>query len=132
MGNRRKSVQMPRVGIFWFVKSQLVTSVVTLDKAEVCDGRYDINENHHSFWEQWKNSHHPNYDGLSYDYFPRGRVIYCSDTDEYNVYADRCLLANRRFEGMIRRTFSLPGRKCNFNSDLHYRCHQCNKMFLSD
>lgn len=68
-----------------------------------------------------------NYD---YDYFPRGRIVYNTDEDEFIVYIDECL-NKPDIKSEIISYFKLPRSNTKFDFDEHYKCHECNKDYVN-
>lgn len=64
-----------------------------------------------------------------YDYFPRGRVVYNKEKDEFVVYIDKCL-DKSDIKNEIISAFKLPRSNTRFDFDEHYQCHNCNSEYV--
>lgn len=106
-----------------------VLSRKTLPQAvtAVC-GKADIAADHYSTWRALCPAQTP----VSYDYHPRGRVIYDVEHKVFMIYADRCLIKSKRMMKKIEAEFALASVPREIHSDVHYQCHRCNKHYLSE
>ena len=69
---------------------------------------------------------------MSYDYFPRGRVLFTVKEGRYWVYVDRCTHSDPVIIAEIVGEFGLPEEKFEVRLDSHYRCHACNPQYVPD
>lgn len=63
---------------------------------------------------------------VEYDVVPRGRVDYDIDKKKFYVYADPCILKDRKALDEINREFHLPSTNTEEpERDPHYKCQKC-------
>lgn len=129
-----ESIHCPYQGIFWVINDELICFE---DKVDIRNF-HDTDLLHIEVWKHIKNQYKVNGKTVSYNYFPRGRVMIlpifengkfsyydcivyldkCIDTDEirdfiedrFNLYLDSCKVS---YEGQL----GLDGS--------HYTCHNC-------
>ncbi len=114
----------PYVGIFFLVGGKLVFEATRFSEA----GTYahcKIHEGDHvHYWDKLLR------DGAvlnsEYDEYPRGRVVFDTKIAQFTIYADRCILANKRLVAKITRELNLP-MNTKIETDPHYRCPKCMK-----
>ncbi|MGD1081803.1 MAG: hypothetical protein ABR881_26085 [Candidatus Sulfotelmatobacter sp.] len=116
----------PQVGIFWVVKSKLILKGVTLDEAEPC-GRFFNAIGHDSYWGELQVAGAVPGD-VEYDEPPRGRVVYDVIADRFHLYADRCILADKKLIEEIIAQLRLAKQRIKIAPDLHYRCTNCLRV----
>lgn len=61
---------------------------------------------------------------MEYEEPPRGRVIYNTRTRQFTLFADRCIIKDKRLVGRIMKELNLP-RDTKVLRDDHYRCAKC-------
>jgi len=126
---------IPSEGIFWIINEQLVAFTKQVDTGE----KISTTLEHKRIWnDKFVNYRLENGCTVSYDYFPRGRVIVnpiCNDEifvhyDVY-IYIDDCINNPKILKDIIHE-FRLKvnchikyiGSECEVESD-HYMCHNC-------
>ena len=122
------------VGIVWGVRDgngprRLVIDSTPLVEAEPYGDFLTHPRGHHEVWDDW---HQLGPAGLArrglptviawheYEHFPRGRVVFDTQSHRFTLYADRKL----QVPGTIRQVlaaFALNPALCHVHSDLHYR-----------
>jgi hypothetical protein len=91
---RSRLASMPEVGIFWLIDGKLVADSIPWRQADIYGGFYNGKNDHATFWAtlqrllpQWK--------GVKYTDYPRGRVLYDSMEDVFLVYSSRGIVIVR-------------------------------------
>ena len=118
---------MPKVGIFFYVRGEVIADAVLLEDGEPYGDTIGFG-GHFDCWDalvpcadaQRLLKAHP------YDYFPRGRVVFFSREGEYRLYSDQCL--SKEDINKIAASFDL--QRFKVAHDEHYRCSQCNPDYL--
>ncbi|MEN6349277.1 MAG: hypothetical protein ABFD08_07780 [Syntrophomonas sp.] len=125
----------PKVGIFWFIKTEhkdfVIADAVPCKKGE----EYGIAiqyGGHYNFWEVLKPKSEAEklFKSRSYDAYPRGRVVFFPDTETFRVYLDGCLTVADLTT--VLRVFELDFNKfrITFKRDEHYQCAACNQHWV--
>jgi hypothetical protein len=126
-----------KVGIFWGVANDsekgaqftIVADTTDLASAEPYGTFLTHPRGHFDVWEQWRKLAPVGLkrQGLpvaiawhEYEEFPRGRIVYCTVTEEFTIYADR-KLQSPIIVAEIVRAFGLEDARCQVKSDAHYR-----------
>jgi hypothetical protein len=78
---------------------------------------------HYSVWEQLRRT------GLvpahmEYEEPPRGRVVYNTRPNKFRLFADTCILEDKRLVRRIMAALELPD-EADLATDEHYRCGRC-------
>ncbi len=122
----------PEVGTFFVVKDELFIESTPLSSAESYGDDFLIHRGSHaSFWKQVikvKES----LSGTSYDYFPRGRVLFNIKEGRYWIYVDPCIHTDPRMMAEVVSEFHLPEEKIEIRLDSHCKCHTCNSQYVPD
>lgn len=131
------ATNVPNQGLFWFIIDELISFHDPVDIDNFMEFGY---MNHKDTWRHIKSDYTVNGREVSYDYFPRGRVIinpeFTDDGDfkSYTcyVYGDKCILHNKEIQDLIETEFRLYLGNCNVYyedhlslDDTHYSCHNC-------
>lgn len=113
----------PCVGIFYIVRKEIYWDDVPLREAEV-SGYYKIHTRTHP--ELWRTLRQvkKNFPEDPY-YYPRGRVSYNTKEREFEIAADKHIIANDEDKRKIISKFNISGHKVSFVNDKHYLCHSC-------
>lgn len=115
------------VGIFFLVNGEVISDAAPLAQGEHYGETIGFG-GHYDFWlalgpktptEQLFKSH-------AYDYFPRGRVVYFKKSNNFRLYADRCI--SKISMANIAAAFKLPAYR--LARDEHYQCAKCNTEYL--
>ena len=117
----------PNVGIFFFVKGELVVDKVPLEQGELYGDTIGFS-GHYEFWELMipQNTTERLFKSHDYDYFPRGRVVYFQKIKRFKLYADSCM-KQADIEEVVA-TFELPTYQ--LARDQHYQCASCNQHYV--
>ena len=116
---RSRLASMPEVGIFWLIDDKLVANSIPWRQADIHGGFYNGNNDHATFWTtlqrllpQWK--------GLEYIDYPRGRVLFHSTEEVFLVYSSQAIVNNPGVRATILAEFKLPFGATKFKADYHY------------
>jgi len=125
-------MSVPRVGIFFVVRKKLFVESTRLGLAETNGDDILIHPGDHaSLWEQVIKTR-VSLARVSYDYFPRGRVVFNAKERRYKIYVDQCALTDPRMIAKIVSEFHLPKKKIEVRLDPYYKCHTCNSVYALD
>jgi hypothetical protein len=116
---RSRLASMPEVGIFWLIDNKLVADSIPFPQADFHGGFYNGKNDHATFWAtlqrllpQWK--------GVKYTDYPRGRVLFDSMEEVFLVYSSRGIVNSPVLREMILREFNLSLGATKFEADYHY------------
>ena len=121
------------VGIFWAVQNQgsaaiLLEHQCSLKEAEPYGSMLTCPHGHYDVWEQWrKNIGTPRTDAApliamsEYEVWPRGRIVYDTESNRFILYADVQILRRPAVLGTIYEKFALPMDRTDAKRDSHYR-----------
>lgn len=115
---------MSRVGLFFYVNENLLLDFVEIDKAIEYGDCLIGATSHYDIWEnQYFYKLH-----RSYDYYPRGRVVYNKKENLYIIYADKCI--DEKGIMLILLAFEIENENVRIDrTDEHYVCSKCNKEY---
>lgn len=116
-----------KVGIFFVVNGGLISDAVQLEQGELYGDTVGFG-GHYDYWQALapQNSTEHLFKSHSYDYFPRGRVVYFKKTGSFRLYADRCI--KKADIEKIAAAFQLPAYR--LSRDEHYQCAGCNQEYI--
>ncbi len=116
-----------KVGIFFVVNGDLVVDAVPLEQGELYGDSVGFS-GHYDYWQALapNNPTERLFKSHTYDYFPRGRVVYFKKTGNFRLYADRCL--KKADIENIAAAFQLP--EYRLSRDEHYQCAGCNAGYV--
>ena len=116
---RSRLASMPEVGIFWLIDNKLVADSIPWRQADIHGGFYNGKNDHAALWTtlqrllpQWK--------GLEYTDYPRGRVLFHSTEEVFLVYSSQAIVKSPGMRAMILAEFKLPLGATIFEADYHY------------
>lgn len=129
-----ESIDSPCEGIFWFIGDELVAFTEQVDTK----GRMSTTLEHRDIWREISHRYRVNGKDVSFNYFPRGRVMVNPKTkndvfDHYDVfiYIDDCInsddfLSDIYYEFRLNKNCEIKyiGSDGGVTSN-HYRCHDC-------
>ena len=112
----------PEVGIFFLFGIKLFVERTSLLEA----GTYadcKIHEGDHiQYWEKLLRA--GAVPESEYDEYPRGRVVSNTKTEQFMIYADKCILGRKATVATIKCELHLP-KGTKTAPDSHYRCPRC-------
>jgi len=122
-----EALKLAKVGIFFVVNGELLFDAVTLERGEPYGDTVGFSA-HIDYWEELapKTPTEQLFKSHSYDYYPRGRVVFFKDSSVLRLYADRCI-GKANIE-KIATTFQLP--RYQLTRDEHYMCACCNSRYV--
>lgn len=121
MGKHKAPV--PQVGIVYWVQGKLLIDATPEDAAEDYGDCKTHARSHADYWEALVMAGAVPAD--EYDEHPRGRVNFNKQTERFTLYADRCILRNKRVVGRILQRLQIPVDRTDTATDSHYRCYRC-------
>lgn len=118
-----------KVGMFWCIEGTVVGEAVLLSEAEPYGDALQ-HGGHYDFWSALKPQTEMDrrFKSHSYDYYPRGRVVYFQTRQQFRMYVDGCLSDGDR-EAVVN-FFGLAGTPLEIERDEHYQCARCNRRYL--
>lgn len=127
---RSRAEHHPRIGIFWFLNTKLLSLVLPLEEGTTVGAFVDCPQNHADYWATFQRLLSPRLRGLEYFEIPRGRVLFNKESGSSVVYLDKVLM-KPKFTDKIRKRFQLPKPYTRFRSDPHYTTDrkELNKLF---
>lgn len=122
------------VGIFWGIPEPdgswtILVDVTSLAEAEPYGDFLTHPRGHYEVWTQWQKTRaapvasrfiSQTIADHEYEFFPRGRIVYNIETDEFILYADRRLQQKQTIPNIADK-FELAQRTFVVRSDAHYR-----------
>lgn len=122
------------VGIFWGIPEPdgswtILADATSLTEAEPYGDFLTHPRGHYEVWSRWQKTRTAPIINRStvqaigdheYEFFPRGRIVYNTATDEFILYADR-RLHHEATIARIAREFGLAAGTFVVRSDEHYR-----------
>jgi hypothetical protein len=120
---------MPNVGIFFVINQHLLIDAAPLAQAEHYGNTLGYG-GHYEYWEnlQAVSTEEKLFKARAYDAFPRGRVVYFVQQQQFVVYADKCL--KREASAKISHAFDLSDKRIKWARDEHYQCAHCFPNYL--
>ena len=114
-----RMASMPEVGIFWLIDNKLVADSIPWRQADIHGGFYNGKNDPAALWTtlqrllpQWK--------GLEYTDYPRGRVLFDTMEEVFPVYSSQAIVNSPGVRAIILAEFKLPLGATIFEADYHY------------
>ena len=121
----------PQVGIFFVIGDELFTKCSPLSAA-VPYGDFRIRPgDHSSFWKEILRVK-PSLSGVSYDFYPRGRVLFNERDEKFWVYVDRSTREDFSMITRILDEFHLPENKTKIRCDSRCNGHVCTPHYVPE
>lgn len=114
----------PRAAIFWLVDGKLICDATPISAAEAYGDCLGHAASHIAYWTKLQQQGTVPAD-LEYEDSPRGRVVYNKKTQQFFLYADRCILTRKAIVRKVIHDLRLPADRVVIGSDEHYRCYRC-------
>ena len=121
MGKRKAPV--PQVGIVYWVHGKLLTDATPVDVAQDYGDSKMHARSHVDFWKQLVRARAV--PAGEYEEHPRERVNFNKQTGRFTLYADRCILRDKRLVDKILRQWHVSVDVSDTATDSHYRCYRC-------
>lgn len=124
-GQAARKAGEPEIGNFFVYNGQVLTESKPLCVTEPY-GKFDSADSEYERYWKFVQRYGAVPLDIEYDEVPRGRVEYDLDEEKFHVYADPCILKDRKALDEINREFHLPSSNTEEpESDPHYRCPGC-------
>ena len=121
----------PQVRIFFVIGDELFIASSPLSAA-VPYGDFRIRPGDHaSFWKEIVRAK-PSLSSVSYNFYPRGRVLFNAKDETFRVYVDRRTREDRGVVAQILDEFHLPENKTKIRRDSRYNCPICTPHEMSE
>jgi hypothetical protein len=131
------------VGLFWYIpdEDRLIVEKYPVEESELDSNHVTAKSAHFLVWEKYKDEYK-----CDYKHYPRGRVNYLPQKDEYELDMDACLsnvtgiIPHDAISRRIAQEFGIDGKglsyligdlsnltTANGRQEGHYTCYQCRK-----
>jgi len=128
--NRRyqdaKKAGIPEVGLFFVVGEKVFAYGGPYTEITPHAGFRTFDVDHHVYWRQLQQMGAVPAD-VEYDQTSRGRVTYEDSSRRFTLFADKCIIKNKKAISRIMSEFRLPTANTKVLPDDHYRCPGCTK-----
>ena len=115
--------KVPQVGLFFLAKGKLCVNGLPWTEVPNVAGFRTYSVGHAEYWRRLKEcGATPKY--MRYKACPRGRVNYDDASGRFTLFADRCIIMDKRLVSAIMNEFNLPMGTRSLADD-HYRCPKC-------
>ena len=118
-----KKAKVPKVGCFFVVDGKPWVKGIPWTENPSLAGFRTYAVGHPEYWQQLQGLGAAPKD-MPYDKFARGRVNYEDASGKFTLFADRCIIKNKRLVSKIMNELSLPN-DTKVRPDDHYRCPDC-------
>ena len=106
-----------KVGLFFLADGKLLLHTCPLADAQPYSDFLNYPYSHDAIWRKhYQHTYH-----VDFDYWPRGRIIYCTATRTYSLFYDVCMVDAAK--EMVK---AFGDEKVQMMRDEHYQCHTCN------
>ena len=115
--------RVPQVGLFFLPRGQLFVDGLPWTEVPNVAGFRTYSVGHPEYWRRLKEcGAAPKY--LRYEACPRGRVNYDEASGRFTLFADRCIIMDKRLVSAIMNEFNLPMGTRSLADD-QYHCPKC-------
>lgn len=114
----------PCVGIFWLFDDKLIFDSTPLSKAEPYGTALTHPDGHIDYWTRLQHTGAVPAE-VEYEEPPRGRVVFYTREQRFHLFADKCILSQRKVVGKIMDAMHLPPGKTSEGRDEQYQCSRC-------
>jgi len=111
-------LKLPKVGIFWFVDSAIISDTKTVTEADTYGDFKNYGE-HYKFWETTVKRLLSKLRNTEYEDYPRGRVVYNYKEKKFIIYIDK-KLDKDSYKKEIKNNFNITNYEQAFEFDSHY------------
>lgn len=112
-----------KLGPFFKINGSILYNAVPVEKCEKRGGKMDNPFSHQSLFEDKYGAEDEYID------YPRGRVIWDTETENAIIYIDPCINDSATV-GEIVKLFELG--KYTVQEDIHYHCRMCSNLVWED
>jgi len=116
---RSRMASMSEVGIFWLIDDKLVADSIPWRQADIHGGFHNGKNDHAALWTTLQRLR-PQWKGVEYTAYPRGRVLFHSTEEVFLVYSSQAIVNSPGVKAMILAEFKLPSAATKFAADYHY------------
>jgi hypothetical protein len=110
----------------WLLGERLILDASPLSAAEPYSECLTHHASHIDYWTaQQRIGVLPR--DIEYEEPPRGRVVYKTKTQRFQLYADRCILKRKSEVSRIMKAMSLPPKLTDVGTDGHFGHYMCTK-----
>lgn len=118
----------PEVGIFFVYNGEVVIDSKPLCVTEPY-GKFNSADSEYDRYWKFGQRYNVVPREIEYDEVPRGRVDYDTNEKKFHIYADSCILKDRKALEEINRGFRLPSANTDEpECDPHYSCAGCIRV----
>lgn len=121
--------RVPEVGPFYVIDNTVFSDSEPYSDIIEFNNHKDSDNTHYDYWRTLRRVY-KEFRNIDYDYYPRGRVVYNSIKDKFNLYIDKCLDSPDIINNIIEE-LNLPKSKVEVDFDEHYQCHNCNNNYIN-
>lgn len=130
MLNKQMSQGQSLVGIFWLIGDRLILDTSPLSEAEPYGDCLGHRTSHIDHWTAQQGLGTVSRE-VEYEEPPRGRVVFNKRTQQFALYADRCILKRTAVVKRIMEAMHLPTSQTNIGTDGHFGHYKCLKCLES-
>jgi hypothetical protein len=124
-GQAARNAGEPEVGIFFVYNGEVLRDSKPLCVTEPC-GKFNSADSEYDRYWKFGQRHGVVPRDVDYEQVARGRVEYDINEKKFHVYADACILKDRKALDEIYREFHLPSADTEeAERDPHYGCSGC-------
>jgi hypothetical protein len=118
-----KGKKMAGVGIAFYFKGKLYVSWTPYTVNPSYSGYRTHRTGHPEYWQSLQQAGLVPWN-IPYQWVPRARATYEVSTEQFTLFADRCIFKNKRKIRAIKRQLNLPP-STRVVADRHYQCFRC-------
>ena len=119
---------MPEVGSWWFIKGKLVFDSLPWRDTPTYNGWHEGKNDYFGFFKTLKRFM-PELKNSDYIDFPRGRVLYNEQSQEFVCYASNSSVTSSAIKRAVIRKFRLPSARTKLSRMLRYIVvHDCGRV----
>lgn len=116
---------MAQIGVF-FCLEDILTKQYNIQEGIRQGILYNPPEGHDRVWrKQFEETYKE-----KYDFWPRGRVAYNTNSRQYIIYYDKCLTQDTLDQ--VRKLFGIDENQVRYIIDEYYSCHICSHKWIDD
>lgn len=114
---------MSKIGVFFYVEEKIVSEQYQLQEGIQQGVFINPPEGHECIWRR----DYEKVDQKKYDFWPRGRVVYNTNSKQFILYYDGCL--DQPNLEKVKELFGISLNQVRYVKDEYYTCHKCSKKF---
>ncbi|MDA3733091.1 hypothetical protein PBV87_16565 [Niameybacter massiliensis] len=117
---------MAQIGVFFCQQDDILTKKYDRQQGTIQGVFYNPPEGHDRVW---RNEFEAKFNE-KYDFWPRGRVAYNTNSKQYVIYYDKCLKED--VLDKVRQSFEIESNEVRFVVDEYYSCNACSHKWVDD